>query len=245
MVPAFIIYALPLEHMERKAFQRLGVLYSGSSMMKNDFLYLCPVSLFTSKAPRRISIIPAKYIRVPTHEALLKKAPANRAITGSLAPQGMKGVSMAVALLSLSFFMVRQAMIPGMAQPVPITIGITDFPDSPTRLKIGSSTTVALAMYPQSSRRAMRKYITITSGKNPTTAPTPPIIPSMSNACINGEVPEVISAAHSRNVSIHPTSASARKGPKVDCEISNTANITAANMRIPQTLFVRTASILS
>ena len=77
----------------------------------------------------------------PTHEASAKNAPANNAITGSFAPHGINGVSMAVALLSLSFRMVRHAMIPGIAHPVPITIGITDFPDKPTLLKIGSKTT--------------------------------------------------------------------------------------------------------
>ena len=75
-----------------------------------------------------------------------------------------------------------QAIIAGMPQPVPIIMGMTDFPDKPTRLNMGSKTTVALDIYPQSSRRAIRKYITITSGRNPTTAPTPPIIPSTRSA---------------------------------------------------------------
>ena len=73
-------------------------------------------------------------------------------------------------------------MIAGIPQPVPIIIGITDFPERPTFLKMGSSTTVALAIYPQSSSNAIRKYITITSGRNPTTAPTPPMIPSIRSA---------------------------------------------------------------
>ena len=90
--------------------------------------------------------IPAKYMRVPTQPASLKKVPANRAITGSLAPQGIKGASMAVARRSRWSRMVRQAITPGMAQPVPTTKGITDFPERPTFLKMGSSTTVARAM---------------------------------------------------------------------------------------------------
>ena len=53
---------------------------------------------------------------------------------------------MEVALRSLSFLMVRHAIIAGTPHPFPITIGITDFPESPTRLKIGSSTTVTLAI---------------------------------------------------------------------------------------------------
>ena len=90
--------------------------------------------------------MPTKYINVPTQGVSGKNAPTNNAITGSLAPHGINGVSMAVALLSRSLRMVRQAMIPGIAHPVPITIGITDFPERPTLLKIGSKTTVALAI---------------------------------------------------------------------------------------------------
>ena len=48
---------------------------------------------------------------------------------------------MAVARRSRSLRMVRLAMMPGMAQPVPMTKGITDLPDRPTFLKMGSSTT--------------------------------------------------------------------------------------------------------
>ena len=117
-----------------------------------------------------------------THLDSGKNAPAKSAITGSLAPQGINVASIAVARLSLSFLIVRQAMIAGIPQPVPMIIGITDFPERPTLLKIGSRTTVALDIYPQSSRSAIRKYITITRGRNPTTAPTPPMIPSTRSA---------------------------------------------------------------
>ena len=90
--------------------------------------------------------MPAKYIEVPTQALSAKKTPANNEITGSLAPQGINGVSIAVALFSLSFLIVRHAIIPGMAQPVPITKGITDLPERPTFLKMGSSTTETRAM---------------------------------------------------------------------------------------------------
>ena len=40
----------------------------------------------------------------------------------------------------------RAAITPGTAQPVPTTKGITDFPESPTFLKMGSRTTVARAI---------------------------------------------------------------------------------------------------
>ena len=86
-------------------------------------------------------MMPVKYMRKLTQPASSKKAPANRAMTGILAPHGMNGVNMAVARRSRSLRMVRLAMTPGMAQPVPMTKGITDLPERPTFLKMGSSTT--------------------------------------------------------------------------------------------------------
>ena len=85
--------------------------------------------------------MPVKYMTKLTQPASSKKAPAKREMTGILAPQGMKGVSMAVARRSRSLRMVRLAMTPGMAQPMPMTKGMTDLPERPTFLKIGSSTT--------------------------------------------------------------------------------------------------------
>ena len=108
--------------------------------MKNDFLCLYPVIKLISNADKKIITIPAKYIKGPTQGELPKKAPANKAITGNLAPQGINGVNIAVALLSRSLRIVRQVIIPGTVQPVPTTNGITDFPDKPTFLKIGSKT---------------------------------------------------------------------------------------------------------
>ncbi len=178
--------------------------------MKKDFLYFIPVTAFTKSAPRRIKRIPTKYITGPTHFDSGKKAPVNNAITGSFAPHGMKVASIAVVLRSLSLRMVRQAMIAGIPHPVPMIIGITDLPERPTRLKIGSNTTVARAIYPQSSKRAMRKYITITNGRKPTTAPTPPIIPSTSRAYKKGFAFSSNPPTHSWNVSIHPVRISAR-----------------------------------
>ena len=183
--------------------------------MKNDFLYFCPVILFTSSAPKRTRRIPTRYIVADTHHASAKNAPANSAMTGIFAPHGMNGVSMAVVLRSLSLRIVREAITPGIAHPVPMTIGITDLPESPTLLKIGSSTTVALAMYPQSSRRAIRKYITITSGRKPTTAPTPPMIPSTRIAYNSGFAFSINPPTQPWNVSIQPTSQSAIQVPSV------------------------------
>ena len=90
--------------------------------------------------------MPVKYITKLTHPASSKNAPANSAMTGIFAPQGMNGVSIAVARRSRSLRMVRLAITPGIAQPVPMTNGMTDLPDRPTFLKIGSSTTATRDM---------------------------------------------------------------------------------------------------
>ena len=50
---------------------------------------------------------------------------------GSFAEQGMKVVTITVMRRSLSFSMVRLAMMPGTPQPVATSIGIKDLPDSP------------------------------------------------------------------------------------------------------------------
>ena len=158
--------------------------------------------------------MPEKYISALTQPALSKNAPAKREITGIFAPQGIKGASIAAARRSRSLRMVRLAITPGTAQPIAITKGITDLPERPTFLNIGSRTTAALAIYPQSSRSAMRKYIIITRGRKPTTAPTPPIMPSTSNAERMGLAPESISPAQAWKDSIQPTRRSATITPR-------------------------------
>ncbi len=209
------MYALPRSSIEKNAYLRLGTLYSGSSIIKNDFLNLAAVIAFMRSAPRSTSAIPTMYATQLTHLDSGKNAPAKSAITGSLAPQGMKVASIAVALFSLWLRIVRHAMIAGIPQPVPMIIGITDLPDRPTLLKIGSRTTVALDMYPQSSRSAIRKYITITSGRKPTTAPTPPITPSTRRAYASGFASAILSPTQPWKVSIQPTNISATHVPTV------------------------------
>ena len=256
IVPALIIYSLPRLSISDTALLKEGALYSGSSMMKKDLRVLCPAILLTRSAPIRIMKIPTKYIRVPTQPASSKKAPAKSAITGSFAPQGIQGESIAVAFLSRSLRIVRHAITPGIAHPVPTTKGITDLPDRPTLLKIGSRTTVARAMYPQSSRREMRKYITITRGRKPTTADTPPIIPSVRSDARKGFASTRRPATHSLNMSIRVTRPgiakpfsnsipSAIQAPSQDWEIWNTRNIITAKIGIPSHLSVRISSSLS
>ena len=50
-----------------------------------------------------------------------------KAIIGSFAPHGINVVVIIVILRSLSFSMVREAIIPGTPQPLPISIGINDW----------------------------------------------------------------------------------------------------------------------
>ena len=93
-----------------------------------------------------IAAIPMKYALVATHAEPPKIAPAIIEIKGTFAPQGIKVVVMMVMRRSRSFSMVRDAMMPGMPQPVPIRIGIKDLPDRPKRRKIRSSTKAIRAM---------------------------------------------------------------------------------------------------
>ena len=73
-------------------------------------------------------------------------APAIMAMKGSFAPQGIKVVVMIVMRRSRSFSMVREAMMPGTPQPVPISIGMKDLPERPNLRKIRSSTKAIRAM---------------------------------------------------------------------------------------------------
>ena len=74
------------------------------------------------------------------------RAPAIMAMKGTFAPQGMKVVVIMVIRRSRSFSMVREAMMPGTPQPVPISMGIKDLPDRPNFRKIRSRTKAIRAM---------------------------------------------------------------------------------------------------
>ena len=75
-----------------------------------------------------------------------KMAPAIMAMKGTLAPQGMKVVVMMVMRRSRSFSMVREAITPGMPQPVPMRMGMKLLPDRPKRRNTRSSTKAIRAM---------------------------------------------------------------------------------------------------
>jgi hypothetical protein len=84
--------------------------------------------------------MPIKYASGATHQAPPKSAPAIKAITGSLAPQGTKEVVITVIRRSASLSIVRLAIIPGTLQPVPMRSGIKDLPDRPNLQKTRSNT---------------------------------------------------------------------------------------------------------
>ena len=114
---------------------------------------------------------------------------------GSFAPHGMNVVVMIVILRSRSFSIVRDAMIPGTPHPLPISIGMKDFPESPNLRKIRSMINATLAIYPQDSRNARKINSTSICGTNPNTAPTPATIPSRISPCSHPAHPTAFSPA--------------------------------------------------
>ena len=145
---------------------------NGAGSQEKTFVFLSIIPLET------MANIPKKYAKGATQALPPKIAPAISAINGSFAPQGMNVVVIIVILLSFSFSIVREAIIPGTPQPVPIKIGMNDFPDRPNLRNILSITKAILAIYPQSSRMARNKKRTNICGTKPSTAPTPATIPS-------------------------------------------------------------------
>ena len=125
-----------------------------------------------------IAAIPTKYADHETQPSFPKNAPAMSAIIGSLAPHGMNVVVIIVILRSLSFSIVRDAITPGTPHPVPISIGINDFPERPNLRKILSIMNATRAIYPHCSKNERNTNNTNICGTNPSTAPTPEITPS-------------------------------------------------------------------
>ena len=125
-----------------------------------------------------IAAIPRKYADGATQDAPPKIAPATMAINGSFAPHGIKVVVMIVIRRSLSFSIVREAMIPGTPQPEPISIGIKDLPERPNLRNTRSMMNATRAMYPHPSRNARKINRIRICGTNPRTAPRPATIPS-------------------------------------------------------------------
>ena len=90
--------------------------------------------------------MPMKYALVATQAEPPKIAPEIIAIKGTFAPQGMNVVVMMVMRRSRSFSIVLDAIIPGMPQPVPMSIGMKDLPERPNLRKILSRTNAIRAI---------------------------------------------------------------------------------------------------
>ena len=126
----------PLSHILLSTLLTVGMWYAGSSITngagspENIFVFLRIIP------EQIIAAIPTKYALGATHEAPPNNAPAIKAMIGSFAPQGINVVVIIVILRSRSFSIVREAITPGTPQPVPINIGINDFPERPNLRKI-------------------------------------------------------------------------------------------------------------
>ena len=102
------------------------------------------------------TIIPVKYIPKVIKSALptpnkVTVAPAHAVKIGSFALQEKNGITLIVAVLSLSVAKVLVLVIAGIEQPKPIIIGIKALPLTPNLLKILSRIKATLAIYPLSS----------------------------------------------------------------------------------------------
>ena len=183
IVPAFLINDHPLSHMLRSTFPTVGIWYAGSSIT-NGAGSPANIFVFFKIIPEQmIAAIPTKYALGATHEAPSNNAPAMSAMIGSFAPHGINVVVIIVILRSRSFSIVRDAITPGTPQPVPINIGINDFPERPNLRKILSMINATRAMYPHDSKNARKMKSTSICGTKPRTAPTPATIPSRINPC--------------------------------------------------------------
>ena len=138
MVPAFLINDQPRSHMLRSKSTKRGRRYSGSSMT-NGVSSPWKGLVFLSMMPETmIEAMPTKYAKVAIMPLPSKNAPANKAMMGSLAEQGMKVVVMIVMRRALSDSMVRVDITAGMPQPVPMSMGMKVLPDRPKRRKMRS-----------------------------------------------------------------------------------------------------------
>ncbi len=138
MVPAFLIKEAPRSHILRNTLETVGIWYAGSSITKGAGSPANIRVFFKIMPEQIIAAIPTKYALGATHQALPNSAAEIRAIIGSFAPHGIKVVVIIVILRSRSFSIVLDAIIPGTPQPVPINIGIKDFPESPNLRKMRS-----------------------------------------------------------------------------------------------------------
>ena len=90
----------------------------------------------------------------------------------------MSGAIMIVANRSRGFWIVRVAMIPGMAHAKLESNGMNARPDNPTLPIKRSSRNAARGRYPESSSSSMKKKRMMICGRNTKTLPAPASTPS-------------------------------------------------------------------
>ena len=150
-----------------------GIWYAGISITKGAgspenrcvFLRAIPESTITA--------IPRKYMAGARNMESGKNVDVIILMMTALAEQGINVQSIMVMRRSRSFSIVRVAITAGTPHPIPTRIGMKDFPESPKRRKILSMIKATRAIYPESSRRDIKKKIRRICGTNPRTVPTP------------------------------------------------------------------------
>ena len=128
ILPALSIKATTLSKTSFDTYFILGNLYSGSSDINDDEVFL-NTNLDSTILDIIITIIAKKYRDAATSPLFsLKKYPEKSAIIGSLALQGINGVSIVVNFLSSLFSIILVVIIPGTEQPLPTINGIKLLP---------------------------------------------------------------------------------------------------------------------
>ena len=105
-------------------------------------------------------------------------APAIPSKIGSFAPQEKNGITLTVAIFSLSSASVLVLIIAGTEQPKPIIIGIRALPDKPNLRNNLSKIKATRAIYPVSSIIEKNKNNNKICGRNPKIANKPVRTPS-------------------------------------------------------------------
>ncbi len=185
-VPARLMKLQPLSHVARSTFCTTGAWYAGNSITKEAGLPAKGFVFFKIMPDTMTANTPIKYAEVAIHAFPLNNAPAINPTMGIFAPQGIKQVVMMVIFLSLSCSMVRDAITPGIPQPVDTSMGMKLLPERPNFLKILSMMKAIRDIYPTSSKMARNTNKMSIWGTNPSTAPTPPTMPSATRLTSQG-----------------------------------------------------------
>jgi hypothetical protein len=106
---------------------------------------------------------------------------------------------------SLRLSIIRVAIIAGTLHPKPMKSGIKDFPCKPILCISLSIIKTALAIYPVSSIKDIKRKRIIILGRKTITPPTPPIIASARKSLTipGGNKPEIIPERLLKPISIH------------------------------------------